>query len=137
MGDIVVMDVEVEADGAVVESETRKAMEAELKDGVLLPELLAVLPGTFVDETREATVKFPDDYSEPKLAGKEATIRVTLRGAKEKALPQLDHALAKQWSGGTQDTGDAYRAAVREGVEDAARSRPRRARGQAHAKATA
>src|SRR2546430_15882177 len=42
MGDVAVIDVEVEADGAVVESETRKAMEAELKDGVLLPELLEI-----------------------------------------------------------------------------------------------
>ena len=135
MGDVAVIDVEVEADGAVVESETRKAMEAELKDGVLLPELLAVLPGTFVDETRETTVKFPDDYSEPKLAGREATIRVTLRGVKEKALPQLDDALAKQLSGGKQDTVDAYRAAVREELEDAARSMTRLAREQALVKA--
>ena len=131
MGDVAVIDVEVEADGAVVESETRKAMEAELKDGVLLPELLAVLPGTFVDETRETTVKFPDDYSEPK----EATIRVTLRGVKEKVLPQLDDALAKQLSGGKQDTVDAYRAAVREELEEAARSMTRLAREQALVKA--
>ena len=135
MGDVAVIDVEVEADGAVVESETRKAMEAELKDGVLLPELLAVLPGTFVDETRETTVKFPDDYLEPKLAGKEATIRVTLRGVKEKVLPQLDDALAKQLSGGKQDTVDAYRAAVREELEEAARSMTRLAREQALVKA--
>ena len=135
MGDVAVIDVEVEADGAVVESETRKAMEAELKDGVLLPELLAVLPGTFVDETRETTVKFPDDYSEPKLAGKEATIRVTLRGVKEKVLPQLDDALAKQLSGGKQDTVDAYRAAVRDELEEAARSMTRLAREQALVKA--
>jgi len=135
MGDVAVIDVEVEADGAVVESETRKAMEAELKDGVLLPELLAVLPGTFVDETREATVKFPDDYSEPKLAGKEATIRVTLRGVKEKTLPQLDDALAKQLSGGKQETVDAYRAAVREELEESAKSMTRLAREQALVKA--
>src|SRR6266480_5636351 len=74
-GDVAVIDVEVEADGQVVESESRKAMEAELKEGVLLPELLAALPGTFVDEQREVTVKFPDDYSEPKLAAREGTIR--------------------------------------------------------------
>ena len=106
MGDVVVLDVEVETDGSIVESETRKAMEAELKERVLLPELLAVIPGTFVDETREAKVTFPDDYSEPKLAGKEATIRVTLRGVKEKVLPALDDALAKQLSEGKQETVD-------------------------------
>lgn len=134
-GDVVVMDVEVEADGAIVESETRKAMEGELKDGVLLPELLAVLPGTFVDETREAAVKFPDDYSEPKLAGKDATIRVTLRGVKEKVLPPLDDELAKQLSGGKQETADDYRAAVRADLDEAARAMEKVAREQALVKA--
>src|SRR6266566_1724951 len=112
-GDLAVIDVEVEADGQVVESESRKAMEAELKEGVLLPELLAALPGTFVDEQREVTVKFPDDYSEPKLAGKDGTIRVTVRGVKEKVLPELNDELAKQLSGGKQETVEAFRGAVR------------------------
>jgi trigger factor len=134
-GDVAVIDVEVEADGQVVESESRKAMEAELKDGVLLPELLAVLPGTFVDEQREARVTFPDDYSEPKLAGKEATIRVTVRGVKEKVLPELTDELVKQLSGGKQETVDSYRAAVRSDLEEAARAVSRLAREQALVKA--
>src|SRR2546429_2618964 len=77
-GDIAVIDIEVEVDGRVIESESRKSTEAEVKEGVLLPELLAVLPGTFVDETREPSVSFPETYSNPELAGKQATIRVTL-----------------------------------------------------------
>src|SRR5438067_5789619 len=93
LGDIAVIDIEVEVDGAVVESETRKSTEAEVKEGVLLPELVAVLPGAFVDETREAKVTFPESYSDPQLAGKEATIRVTVRGVKEKVLPPLDDEL--------------------------------------------
>ena len=135
MGDMVVLDVEVEADGALVESETRKAMEAELKEGALLPELLTVLPGTFVDETREARVKFPDDYSEPKLAGKEATIRVALRGVKEKVLPELTDELAKQLSDGKQENVAGYRAAVRADLDDAAKAMSRLAREQALVKA--
>lgn len=124
-GDIAVIDVEVVADGEVVPSESRQAMEAEIKDGVLLPELLAVIPGSFVDETREASVTFPDDYSEPKLAGKEATIRVTVRGVKEKLLPPLDDALAKILSNGAQETADSYRETVRSGLEEAAKEMAR------------
>ena len=120
VGDIAVIDVEVEVDGQVVASESRQAMEAEIKEGVLLPELLAVLPGTFVDETREAKVKFPDNYSEPLLAGKEGTIRVTLRGVKEKVLPVLDDALAKQLSNGSHETAESYRASMRADLEQAA-----------------
>jgi len=134
-GDLAVIDVEVEADGQVVESESRKAMEGELKEGVLLPELLAALPGTFVDEQREVTVKFPDDYSEPKLAGKEGTIRLTVRGVKEKVLPELTDELAKQLSGGKQETVEAFREAVRNDLEEAAKAVSRMAREQAVVKA--
>jgi trigger factor len=131
MGDIAVIDVEVEANGEVVPSETRKAMEAEVKEGTLLPELLAVLPGSFVDETKEARVTFPDDYSEPKLAGKEATIRLTVRGVKEKVLPPLDDALAKILSNGAHETADSYRSSVRSELEEAATSLAKLEREQA------
>jgi trigger factor len=130
-GDIAIIDVEVEVDGAVVESESRKSMEAELKDGVLLPELLEALPGAWVDETREARVKFPDTYSEEKLAGKDATIRVTVRGVKEKVVPPLDDALAKTLSNGAQETADAYRAAVRAELDESAAAMAKMDREQA------
>ena len=119
-GDIAVIDIEVEADGQVVESESRKSTEAEVKEGVLLPELNAVLPGTFVDETRQATVTFPENYSNPELAGKQATIRVTVRGVKEKILPSLDDELVKSLTNGKQETVEAYKQAVREELEESA-----------------
>ena len=122
LGDIAIIDVEVEVDGEVIESETQKAMEAELKEGVLLPELLAVLPGTFVEETREAKVTFPQTNSDPKLAGKNATIRVTLRGVKEKILPPLDDALAKILSNGAHETVESYRESARQELEESVRA---------------
>jgi trigger factor len=122
VGDIAVIDIEVEVDGNVVGSETRKATEAEVREGVLLPELVAVLPGTFVDETREVKVNFPADYSDPQLAGKDATIRVTVRGVKEKVLPALDDELAKSLTNGKQETAEAYRQAVREELEESTRA---------------
>jgi trigger factor len=131
MGDLAVFDVEVEADGEVVESESRKATEGELKEGVLLPELLAVMAGAFVDESREAKVTFPENYSEPKLAGKEATIRVTVRGVKEKVLPVLDDPLAKILSNGAQETAEAYRDAVRVELEESVRAMEKLEREQA------
>ena len=134
-GDVAVIDVEVEADGAVVPSESRSAMEAELKEGALLPELLAAIPGAIVGETRAATVTFPDDYGEPRLAGKEATIKVTVQGVKEKVLPALDDELAKQLSGGKQETVEAYRSSVREELEESAKALAQMAREQAIVKA--
>src|SRR3989440_8027680 len=134
-GDIAVIDIEVEVDGTVVESESRKSTEAEVKEGVLLPELVAVLPGTFLDETREAKVTFPDSYSNPDLAGKDAAVRVTVRGVKEKLLPPLDDALARSMTNGKQETADAYRQAVREELEESAHAIERMDREQAAVKA--
>jgi trigger factor len=134
-GDIAVIDVEVEADGDVVLSESRQAMEAELKEGVLLPELLEAIPGAKVGETRSVTVTFPDDYGEPKLAGKDGTIKVTVQGVKEKVLPELDDALAKQLSDGKHETVEAYRGATREQLEESAKALSQMAREQAAVKA--
>ena len=134
-GDMVVIDVEVEAGGKIVPSETRSAMEAELKEGILIPELMAALLGARVGETRSATVTFPEDYGEPMLAGKEGTIKATVQGIKEKVLPVLDDALASQLSGGKHETVDAYRASVREQLEESAKSLAAIAREQALVKA--
>ncbi|HYM95878.1 MAG TPA: trigger factor, partial [Candidatus Sulfotelmatobacter sp.] len=131
MGDIAIIDVEVEVDGQTVPSESRQAMEAELKEGVLLPELTEALPGAFVNETREAKVKFPDDYGEPLLAGKDAIIKVTVRGVKEKVLPQLDDALAKTLSNGAHETAESYRESVRGELDQASREMTRLEREQA------
>ncbi|OLE78712.1 MAG: trigger factor [Actinobacteria bacterium 13_1_20CM_2_65_11] len=135
LGDVAVIDVEVEADGQVVPSESRQAMEAELKEGVLLPELLETIPGAKVGETRSVTVKFPDDYGEPRLAGKDGTIKIKVQGVKEKVLPDLDDALAKQLSDGKHETVEAYRGATREQLEESAKELAQLAREQAAVKA--
>jgi trigger factor len=135
IGDIVVIDVEVEAGGVVVPSESRQAMEAELKEGVLLPELIEAIKGAKVGDTRSATVKFPDDYGEPMLAGKDGTITVTIQGIKEKVLPALDDALAKQLSEGKHETVEAYRNSVREQLVESAKQLAAMAREQALVKA--
>jgi trigger factor len=131
MGDVVVIDVEVDVDGAVVESETRKAMEAELKEGVLLPELLEVIPGSFVGDTRSVTVKFPEDYSEPRLAGKDATIKVTVQGVKEKVLPALDDEMAKQLSNGEHENVESFQKSTRAALEESAKEMAKLDREQA------
>lgn len=135
LGDIAVIDIEVEVEGKVVESETRKSTEAEVKQGVLLPELVEALPGTFTGETREVRVDFPQDYSNTELAGKRATIRVTVRGVKEKLLPPLDDELAQSMTNGKQQTADDYRKAVRDELEESAKAIEKLDREQAAVKA--
>ena len=131
LGDVAVIDVEVDVDGKVIDSETRKAMEAELKEGVLLPELLEAIPGAKVGETRSVVVKFPEDYNEPELAGKDATIKVTVQGVKEKVLPDLDDAMAKQLSNGEQETVESFRGSTRAALQESAKEMAKLDREQA------
>jgi trigger factor len=131
LGDVAVIDVKVDVDGKVIDSETRNAMEAELKDGVLLPELLEAIPGAKVGETRSAVVKFPEDYSEPELAGKDATIKVTVQGVKEKVLPDLDDAMAKQLSNGEHESVESFRTSTRAALEASAKEMAKLDREQA------
>ncbi len=121
VGDIAVLDLDVLVGGKPVAEEERRASEIEVSEGVLIPQLLEVLPGAAVDETREAQVDMPADHTNPDLAGKAATVRATLRGVKEKHLPELDDELAKELSDGRQENVEAFRAAVREELEQTAR----------------
>ena len=121
LGDVAVLDLDVLVDDEVVPEEERHASEIEVREGVLIPELLAVLPGAKVDETREAYITLPPEHSNPDLAGQPGTVRVTVRGIKEKTLPELDDELAKDLSDGAQETVDAFRLAVRQDLEETAR----------------
>jgi trigger factor len=121
VGDIAVLDLDVLVDGEPIAEEERRASEIEVREGVLIPQLLEVLPGAAVDETRETQLEMPADHTNPVLAGKQATIRATLRGVKEKHLPELDDELAKELSDGQAENVDAFRAAVREDLERTAK----------------
>ncbi len=46
----------------------------------------------------EVNVKFPEEYHEETLAGKEAMFKVTIHDIKEKELPELDDEFAKDVS---------------------------------------
>lgn len=51
-------------------------------------------------ETREFETRYPDDYPDPKLAGKTYNFSVQVQGVKEKKLPELNDEFAKDASGG-------------------------------------
>jgi trigger factor len=121
IGDVIVADLDVEVDGQPREAENRRAMEVEVKEGVLIPELLAAVQGKRAGEAAEATTNMPDDHSDPDLAGKEATLRLTVQGVKEKRVPELTPEVAEQLSGGEQKTVEGFRNAVREDVETTAK----------------
>src|SRR5262249_13347217 len=114
VGDVVVADLKVLVDGEEVSSEARTASEVEVREGVVVPELLAVLPGRKSGEVAVADVTLPADHSNPGLRGKQARIELTVQGVKEKLVPELADEVAQQLSGGEHTTADALRMAVRE-----------------------
>src|SRR5881296_2019819 len=73
--------------------------------------IMEMLPG----ETRDATVRFPDDFPEEAKRGQTRDIRVTLHEVKRQQLPELDDAFAREV--GDFDSLDALKHAIREDLE--------------------
>jgi trigger factor len=120
-GDIVVGDLTVSVDGEEIAEEARQAIELEVKEGVLVPELRAALPGRKQGEVATAVTRMPDDHSTEQLRGKSAELQVTVHGVKEKRVPELTDEVAQQLSNGERQTAQELRQAVREDLESAAR----------------
>src|SRR5437867_688717 len=132
--------VEARVGPAALREEVVEAMVPEVVQQALVKESIDPIDNPDVEvleleRGRPAKVSVPDSYSEPQLAGKDATIRVTVRGVKEKVLPPLDDELAKSLTSGKQETAEAYRQAVREDLEESAKSLEKMEREQAVVKA--
>src|SRR6266487_4685795 len=95
-GDIVVADLEVLVDGLEVPSEARTATEFELREGEVIPELLAALPGHRTGDVVPADVALPEDHPQEHLRGKQARLEVTVQGVKEKLVPELTDQVAER-----------------------------------------
>jgi trigger factor len=118
-GDVIVADLDVSVGGEEVPSQARKAMEIEVKEGVLISELNQAVIGKSVDEVAVAEVQMPADAA-PEVAGKLATLRLTVRGVKRKDLPPLNDQLAATISNGEQKTALELKIAVRKDLQEQA-----------------
>jgi trigger factor len=98
-----------------------------LGEGRAIPEveerILSMMPG----ETIDATVRFPDDFSDETKRGQTRDIRLTLHEVKRQELPVLSDDFAREI--GDFDSVDALRTAVRSDLEqEAARDADARVR---------
>jgi trigger factor len=86
-----------------------------------LPSFTENLRGAAVGETRRFEARYPDDYPDPKLAGKSYNYAVEVRAIKEKHLPELNDEFAKDVGAeaGGMKTLAELRAKVRERLEAA------------------
>src|SRR6202011_5724441 len=96
-------------------------IELEVKEDVLLPELLAVLPGRKAGEVAVAELTMPEDHEDENVRGKPGRLEVTVQGVKQKTLPELTDELAVQLSDGERKTAEERRGGVREDLVEQAR----------------
>ncbi len=77
------------------------------------------LRGSNPGETRQFESRYPDDYPDPKLAGKTYNYSVNVQGIKEKKLPELNDEFAKDAAGeqGGVATLDELRKKIRENLD--------------------
>jgi trigger factor len=80
-----------------------------------MPEFTENLRGASVGDERTFDVHYPEDFSDQRLAGKTFTYAVQVKGIKQKSLPELNDAFAKEL-GEFADLAEV-RKRIREGME--------------------
>jgi len=73
------------------------------------------LRGARAPEERSFDVTYPEDFNDPRLAGKTVAYKVEIKSVKQKTLPELNDEFAK--SLGDFETLDALKQRLREGME--------------------
>ena len=109
-GDIVNLDYSGSAGGGKVDGGTAQGQELVIGSGSFIPGFEDGMVGMNVGETKDITVKFPENYHAENLAGKDAVFTVTVNKIEKEELPELNDEFAKEVS--KFDTLDEYRADV-------------------------
>jgi trigger factor len=126
-GHLVSVDFVGRIDGKPFEGGSGRDVSIEIGSERFLPGFEAQLLGAQVDADREVTVRFPDDYPNESLRGKEAVFAVHLAAIKRREVPELDDEFAKDL--GPFDTLADLRERIRADLQTA---RERAARAQLH-----
>jgi trigger factor len=103
LGDIAVIDFigKVKTEDGELEEFTGGAaddFQVELDAGKFIPGFVEGIAGMTLDEAKDLEIAFPEDYSQPDLAGKPVVFSITLKEIKEKELPDLDDDFAQEIS---------------------------------------
>jgi trigger factor len=112
IGDRVTMDLKLTVDGENVSDLKDNPFELTNDRYGLFSGMDAHIIGMQAGESKEFTTTIPEDYSNEKLAGKEAQYSTTLHKVEFKELPELDDAFAMQVSNDEYQTMEDLRKAV-------------------------
>lgn len=93
-GNTAVIDFKGIVDGKELEGGTGENYPLEIGSNTFIPGFEDALIGMKVGETKDISLKFPENYVE-NLKGKDVTFTVTIREIKERVLPEIDEELFK------------------------------------------
>jgi trigger factor len=97
MGDFVTIDFAGTLDGVALPELKSENFMLELGSQKFIPGYEEQIVGMKTGETKDVQVTFPADYHENKMAGKDVTFQVTLKGIKEQKLPDIDDTFIKNF----------------------------------------
>lgn len=117
MGDITVIDFDGYIDGKAFDGGKAEKYNLELGSGHFIPGFEDQIVGHNPGDSFDVNVKFPDDYQEKGLAGKETVFKVKLHEIKKKELTPIDDEFAKDVS--EFDTLDAMKADIEKHIQEA------------------
>ena len=114
--DFATIDFSGTLDGQALDELKRENYFLEIGSQTFVPGFEEQLIGMKKDETKEIEVRFPEDYAQAELAGKDVRFTVTLKGIREKKLPELDDEFIKNFE--QFDSLDALKKDVRASLEE-------------------
>jgi trigger factor len=115
-GDVVSIDFEGFVEGESFEGGKAEKYSLELGSNSFIPGFEEQVAGMVIDEDKDITVTFPEDYHSEDLKGKEALFKVRLHDIKRKNLPELDDEFAKDVS--EFDTLEEYKEDIKKRLQD-------------------
>lgn len=116
-GDIVVLDYTASADGQEIENGSASEYELELGSNTLFAEFEAAVVGRNIGDSFELQHEFASDYTNQNYAGKNVTFTITLKGIRQKELPDLTDEFVQTISQ-ESDTVEEYREEMRKLLEE-------------------
>ena len=116
-GDVVVFDMYGFSEGKPIEAASGESIQLEVGSGRFPEGFEKQLVGVTRGIRTPIDVNFPEDHSDPELAGKFVRFEVTVREIKNKILPALDDEFVRELDFKGCDTIEELRAKVREDLE--------------------
>lgn len=114
-GDKVIIDYSGSVDGVKFEGGTAEKQPLALGSNTFIPGFEEQVVGMNVGESKDITVRFPEDYHAENLKGKEAVFAITLHEISVKNLPAYDDEFVKDVS--DCETVKEYEAQVKENIK--------------------